>query len=245
MNRRELVLNTAMEAALTSALLFGVATIVRTFSEPSVISPVSLDTRLRTALTGACVALLLAGLVLSPLGKRTGGHMNPAITVAMSCWGVFPRGFVIPYGVAQLLGSLLGVLMARLAWGPAIAARPVCYAVVQPAPGWTSLQLFAAETLGTTIVVLLVGSCLSDQRLRRYAAWITGAAVGSCIALLGNTSGPSFNPARQFGPAIASGELHFFWVYISAPMFGALIAVRLHGYFQSSRLLTHRLSGAV
>ena len=69
------------------------------------------------SIVGASVAILIAGLILSPPGRATGGHMNPAISLAMWRFGVFPGAGVVPYIIAQLLGSVLGVLVARAALG--------------------------------------------------------------------------------------------------------------------------------
>ena len=139
--------NTAYEFILTSILLFGVASIVRWVIGPSVISRAIPQIHAELVLVGAAVALLLAGLILSPLGRASGGHMNPAISLAMWRFGVFPGVAIVPYTIAQLLGSVLGVLAARVVWGQVVAERPVVYAALQPGPLWSTADLFTAETL--------------------------------------------------------------------------------------------------
>ena len=170
--------------------------------------------------------------------------MNPAISLAMWRFGVFPGVGVAPYIVAQLLGSILGGVAARLVWGPVVAQAPVAYAALQPGPGWSNLGLFAAETVSMGIIVLLVGFCLADARLAPFVPWIVGGAIGIAIALLGTSTGGSVNPARQFGPATLSGQTHFLWVYLLAPMVGALLATWVRQAIQQHRnVLTHRLCG--
>jgi glycerol uptake facilitator-like aquaporin len=71
-------------------------------------------------------------------GKASGGHLNPAISLAMWRFGTFPGWGVLPYVAAQLTGSLLGVLLARAAWGSSVADPPVAYAALRPAPGWSA-----------------------------------------------------------------------------------------------------------
>ena len=127
--------HTAYELILTSILLFGVASIVRWVIGPSVISRAIPQIHGELVLVGVAVALLLAGLILSPLGRASGGHMNPAISFTMWRFGVFPGAGVVPYTVAQLLGSVVGVLAARVVWGEVIAESPVEYAALQPASG--------------------------------------------------------------------------------------------------------------
>src|SRR3984893_13420971 len=110
-----------------------------------------------------------AGLILSPPGRTTGGHMNPAISLAMWRFGVFPGVGVVPYIAAQLLGSVLGVVVARAVWGPVVAEPRVACAVLQPGPGWSSMSLFVAETFSMAVIVLLVGVCLAEPRLAPFA----------------------------------------------------------------------------
>ena len=238
--------NTAYEFILTSILLFGVASIVRWVIGPSVISRSipQIHTELVLVLVGAAVALLLAGLILSPLGRASGGHMNPAISLAMWRFGVFPGVGIVPYTIAQLLGSVVGVVGARLLWGHVIAERPVAYAALQPGPLWSFAELFAAETVSMAVIVLIVGICLAEDRVARFVPWVVGVLIGMAIAVLGTSTGGSVNPARQFGPAVMSGETHFLWVYLLAPMLGAVIGAWLRQTIQHRRaVLTHRLCG--
>ena len=236
--------NTAYEFILTSILLFGVASIVRWVIGPSVISRSIPQIHTELALVGATVALLLAGLILSPLGRASGGHMNPAISFAMWRFNIFPGAGVVPYTIAQLLGSVVGVLAARVVWGQVVAAPPVVYAVLQPGPLWTIAELFAAETVSMAVIVLVVGICLAEDRLAPFVPWVVGILIGMAIAVLGTSTGGSVNPARQFGPAIISGQTQFLWSYLLAPMLGAVIAVWLRQTIQHRRaVLTHRLCG--
>jgi len=240
----QLARNTAYELILTFILLFGVTTIVRWVIGPSVISRSIPQIHTELVLVGAAVALLLAGLILSPPGKASGGHMNPAISLAMWRFGVFPGAGVMPYSIAQLLGSVLGVLAARVVWGQVVAEPPVVYAVLQPGPLWSTAELFTAETLSMAVIVLIVGMCLAEDRLAPFVPWVVGILIGMAIAVLGTSTGGSVNPARQFGPAAVSGQTHFLSVYLLAPMLGAVIAAWLRQTIQHRRaVLTHRLCG--
>src|SRR6266481_5732227 len=223
----QLVRHSAFELILTFFMLFGVTSIVRWVIGPSLISRTIPQIQVELLMVGASVALLIAGLILSPPGRATGCHMNPAISLAMWRFGVFPGAGVMPYIVAQLLGSVLGVLGARAVWGPVVAEPPVAYAVLQPGPGWSDAELFIAEALSMAVIVLLVGICLTRPRLAPFVPWIVGGLIGLAIAALGTSTGGSVNPARQFGPAALSGQTRFLWVYLLAPMVGATIATWL------------------
>src|SRR5437588_7117625 len=122
----QLARNSAFELILTVILLFGVTSIVRWVIGPSLIARVIPQIHAELLIVGAAVALLLAGLILSPPGRASGGHMNPAISLAMWRFGVFPGAGVVPYSIAQLLGSALGVLAARVVWGQVVAEPRLC-----------------------------------------------------------------------------------------------------------------------
>ena len=236
--------DSAFELILTSVLLFGVVSIVRWVIGPSPISRTIPDIHAELWIVGGAVALLLAGLIRSPLGRASGGHTNPAISLAMWRFGVFPGAGVVPYAIAQLLGSVLGVVVARAVWGDVVAEPPIAYAALQPGPRWSTWELFATEAFGMAVIVFLVGICLAVQRLTPFVPWIVGALVGTGIAMLGTATGGCLNPARQFGPAVASERTQFLWVYLVAPLVGAAGAAWLRSRLQYRRkVLTHRLCG--
>lgn len=204
----------AQELLLTSVLMFGVTTIVRWVIGPSVISESLAGIHLKLLVIGVAVGMLITGLILSPLGKQSGGHMNPAVSLAMWRYGVFPGVAVAPYIVAQLAGSLLGVYAGRGVWGSAASAPPVGYTVLQPAPGWSATALFLAEMVCTGTILLLLGLLLPVPRLTRLIPYLLGVLVCLCIVLLGTSTGAGLNPARQLGPALAAGQFDFLWVYL-------------------------------
>jgi glycerol uptake facilitator-like aquaporin len=238
--------DSVFELILTSVLLFGVVSIVRWVIGPSPISRTIPGIHAELWIVGAAVAFLLAGLILSPPGRASGGHMNPAISLAMWRFGVFPGAGVIPYTIAQLVGSVLGVVAARSVWGHVVAEPPVVHGALQPGPGWSTLELFATEASGMAVIVFLVGLCLSVKRLTPFVPWIVGALVGIGIAVLGTATGGSLNPARQFGPAVVSGQTQFLWVYLVAPFLGAAIeAWPISLLHYRRKVLTYRLCGTV
>jgi glycerol uptake facilitator-like aquaporin len=238
--------DSAFEFALTAVMLFGVVSIVRWVIGPSPVSRAIPQIHTELGIVGAAVGLLLAGLILSPLGRASGGHTNPAISLAMWRFGVFPGAGVLPYAVAQLLGSVVGVVAAREVWGPVVAAPSVDYAALQPGPGWSTWGLFAGEALGMAVIIFIVGVCLTAHRLAPLVPWIVGALVGTGIAALGTATGGSLNPARQFGPAILSSAKPYLWVYLLAPMVGAELAARFRQAIQSRHaVMTHKLCGTL
>jgi glycerol uptake facilitator-like aquaporin len=182
------------EAVLTAVLLFGVASVVRWIIGASPISRAVPGLHLELLLVGVIVGLLLAGLILSPLGKVSGGHLNPAISLAMWRFGVFPGRGVLPYVAAQLTGSLLGVLLARAAWGPSLAEPSVAYAALKPAPGWSNGMVFLVEGASMAVIIVLVGVFLSVPRLAPCVPWLVGCLIGAAIAGLGSVTGDASTP---------------------------------------------------
>lgn len=228
-----------LEFLMALVLLFAITTFVRWVFGPSPISSAIPTVRLQLLIIGAAVGVLLFGLILSPAGRASGGHVNPAITLSMWVSGAFPGAAVIPYIVAQLAGSLLGVLTARAVWGSVIDGPPVNSACLQPAPGWTNWALFPAEAASMAAIVLLVAWFLAVPRLAPLVPGLVGFLVGLTIAVLGPITGGSLNPARQFGPAIVSGDLDFLWVYLLAPMVGAALASMLFKLLTRRRVSIH------
>jgi glycerol uptake facilitator-like aquaporin len=171
----ELARHSAIELILTSILLFGVTTIVRFVVGPSAISRAFPKIHVELLIVGAGVAVLLTGLIKSPLGRVSGGHMNPAISFAMCRFGVFPAAGIFPYAAAQLLGSVVGVVAARSIWGRVVEQPPVLYAVIQPAPGWPAASVFLAEAVGMGAIVFAVGYFLSVRRLAPFVPWLVGS----------------------------------------------------------------------
>jgi glycerol uptake facilitator-like aquaporin len=240
----ELTWHSAIELILTSVLLFGVTTVVRFVVGPSPISRAFPQIHVELLIVGAGVGVLLTGLIKSPLGKISGGHTNPAISLAMWRFGVFPAAGILSYVAAQLVGSVFGVVAARAIWGRVVEQPPVLYAVIQPAPGWSAAPLFFAEAIGMGVIVFTVGYFLSVPRLAPFVPWVVGILIGLGIAMLGTQTGGSLNPARQFGPAVVSGHTDKFWVFLLAPMVGAEVAARLLKTLQHrGQVLTHRLCG--
>lgn len=235
--------HSAYEALLTTVLLFGVVTVVRWIVGASPISRAIPSIHIEVLVVGLIVGPLVSGLILSPLGRASGGHMNPAISLAMWRFGVFPGRAVLPYWAAQMAGSLLGVLLARLVWGRPVATPPIAYCALRPAPGWSDASLFPAETASMAVLILLIGVFLSVPRWAPQVPWLVGGLVGAGIAGLGTVTGASINPARQFGPAVFAGQFEFLATYLIAPLVGAVVAAWLLGHFHHRKVLTHRLCG--
>ncbi len=222
-----LLVRAGYEFLQSAGVLFTVLSAVRWLFAPA--SPLARhipEIQAKLAVMGILIGLVILVAFATPLGKQSGAHLNPAITVGLWRLGLFPGRGVVPYVSAQLAGSLAGVGLARLVWGTAIAAPPVTDAALAPAPGWSAGALFATE-FSYTAGLMLVVSLLLSRRLMRFLPLAIAVYVAMVVGLYGPLSGGGANPARQLGPALFSGRTGYLWVYLCAPVAGALAGAAL------------------
>ncbi|MET8957495.1 aquaporin [Streptomyces sp. NPDC004533] len=237
----------AREFVLTTVLLYCVVTAARWLTSPD--SPLAVDnTRAATAIMGVVVGIVLVVLITSPPGRCSGAHMNPAISLALWLMGAFPGRYVPAYAAAQLAGSVAGTALGRLCWGAAVSRPSLRYAAVHPSPAWNTTALVVAEGGCLMLVVLMVGFFLARPAISRWLPYAVGAVTALIITALGQLSGGSANPARQLGPALLSGGTRLLWVYLVAPLIGALLGAAVHCLLQRRLDIptpcTYRLCGS-
>lgn len=153
-------------------------------------------------------------------GKLSGAHMNPAVTIALWLDKNFEKRSVIPYLIAQLSGAVLGSFALTLLY-----PQNPHYGDTLPTIGvWQSFLL----EFGLTFI-LMAGVLLDIHRHRSviFSALFIGTIVGLEAYFAGPFCGASMNPARSFGPAVFSGMWSDLWIYLSAPVFGAISALVL------------------
>ncbi|MEV7369100.1 MIP/aquaporin family protein [Streptomyces sp. NPDC004279] len=225
--RRPALARAADEFVLTTVLLFLAVTVVRWLRDPH--SPLYIaDLQVALVVIGAVSGAILTGLILSPPGRRSGGHTNPAVTVGLWLMDAFPGRHVLPYVLAQLAGSATGTGLARLAWGQAVALPPVSHAAIRPARTWQPVPVLLAEVGGMLALTLVIAFFVARPRFIRGLAPVIGLSVGVVIATLGPLSGGSVNPARQLGPAAFSGQTTDLAIYLVGPIIGAVLGAGAH-----------------
>jgi aquaporin Z len=177
------------------------------------------DTISRTAAVVA-PGLMVMSIILF-MGKVSGAHLNPAVTLAFSLRGDFPWRRVPGYIIVQLIGASLAAWFLT-----AVIGVSSSYGSNYPAAGYTSFQAFLMETVLTLgLVSVILGTASGAQSIGVFGA----LGVGAYIALAGlwgsPISGASMNPARTFGPNLVSMNFTDYWVYIAGPIVGATLAV--------------------
>ncbi|HEX6884656.1 MAG TPA: aquaporin [Planctomycetota bacterium] len=180
------------------------------------------DALARRALMGCAMGLTAVALIYSPLGKRSGAHMNPAVTLTFLRLGKVTRPDALLYVLAQLAGGVAGMGVAALLYGPLLAAPSVNFVVTVGEHGpWVA---FAAEIAITFVLMSVVLRLSSTPRLERWTGLCAGALVALYITFEAPLSGMSLNPARSLGSALAAGQWMDFWVYLVAPLLGMALA---------------------
>jgi aquaporin Z len=155
------------------------------------------------------------------LGAVSGAHLNPVVTIAFTMRGDFPARRIPMYVVAQFAGAALAMLVLV-----AIVGKQGTAGLTLPGRGISAADAMGWEIVLTAgLVSVILGTASGAQQIGAMAA----VAVGSYIALAGvigsPVSGASMNPARSLGPALVLGDWTSWWVYLTGPLIGAIIAV--------------------
>ena len=187
---------------------------------------------LRRAVLGAAMLLVVVAIVYSPWGKRSGAHINPAVTLAFWQLGKLRTPDAIWYVLAQLAGAigaaqLLGVVLGKLYAHPAVK-----HTVTEPMPHPNGVLIaFVAEFVISFLLMLVLLNALHSKRLKTKAGWLLGALIMGYIIVESPFSGMSLNPARSLGTAIVANSYHGLWLYWVAPPLAMWLATVLFRYF--------------
>ncbi len=170
----------------------------------------------------AGIAITFGLIVLAMIycvGDVSGAHLNPAVTIAFSAAGRFDAARVVPYIAAQTAGALCasGILHALFPNHTTLGATM---------PAGSPGQSFILEVALTFLLMLVVLSVSTGSKEKGITA---GIAIGAVVALEAMFAGPicgaSMNPARSFAPALVGQNLSAVWIYLTAPVIGALLAI--------------------
>ncbi|MBL6749420.1 MAG: aquaporin [Nevskia sp.] len=207
----------------------GIGAVTLMWSQGSVMRELIPSDSLRRLLTGILFASGGTAVVLSPLGQRSGGHLNPAVTFAFWWKGQVSTADAFAYVLSQVLGALLGVCVVAAVAGS--AARSVQLGLTLPGEGYSVATAFFAEVLITFLLVFLIVYCVNDQRFARRTPYLAGGLVAFLVFVEAPVSGTSLNPARSLAPAMLMHAYADQWLYLLGPLLGALAAVALFSHF--------------
>ena len=167
---------------------------------------------------GVCLTF---GLVITAMifatGHLSGAHFNPSVTIAFAAIGSLPWRSVPAYISSQLLAALAAALLIHTTIGTEAGLGATTHEL---ATG----SAFAVEVVLTFFLMFVITAVATDGRVKgSHAAIPIGATVALCALMGGPLTGASMNPARSLGPALISGTLEGQWLYVVAPLVGALL----------------------
>ena len=181
-----------------------------------------IDTVSGGAVSHVGVALTFGLIVLAmiyTIGDISGAHINPAVTIGFFAARRLEAGIVIPYVASQCAGAFAASVTLRFLF-------PKSATLGATVPAGSATQSFVLEMIMTALLMFVILSVSTGAREKGITA---GIAVGAVIALEAMFAGPicgaSMNPARSLAPAVVSGDSRMVWIYLVAPVIGALIAV--------------------
>jgi MIP family channel proteins len=170
---------------------------------------------------------LVLGVLVYALGASSGAHFNPAVTVGMlAIRQIRPRD-AARYIVFQLIGGVLAGLLVLLLFHHVGAASNYGATAVNAnvLPGGSPWLGLIAEAIGTFMLMWAVMAvAVNPKGEKHFAGLVIGGALGLAVMVVGPATGAGLNPARWFGPALASGSFPDFWIFILGPIAGALAA---------------------
>ncbi|MER7245750.1 aquaporin [Kribbella sp. NPDC000426] len=181
------------------------------------------DLHWRIAIVAVVAGLAVVAVALSPLGRRSGAHLNPAVTLGLWWQHAVGRADLSGYVVAQTVGGVLGIAAGR-AWGEDISAPPVRWALISPSPTLPLMLGVAIEAVATFVQLALVFWLLLDKRTAPWTAPAAGAMLTVSIVALATTTGAAFNPVRGLAPDLLASAYPGIWIYLVGPLIGGSMA---------------------
>jgi aquaporin Z len=217
-----------MEAFALGLFMISACTFGTVLEHPG--SPVRMaveDPMGRRIFMGLAMGLTAILNIYSPWGQQSGAHLNPSVTLTFLRLGKIRFWDALFYCLFQFLGAVVGVKIASVILGQALAERHVHY--VATLPGQFGLvPAFLAEffiSFGLMTLVLVISNV---RNLSRWTGVFAGILVAAYITFEAPISGMSMNPARTFGSAFSARVWHGLWIYFTAPFLGMLFAAELY-----------------
>lgn len=201
----------------------GLSFVILDTSPAGPVAPV-LGPHARLALTGFLFGSTGALVAVSWVGKESGAHINPVVTLAFVARGHMRPLLGAGYVAAQLAGAVLGTA-PLVVWGA--TGRAVDLGATMPGPGYGPLAAFGGEVATSAALVVLLFTFVGNKRLRAFTPLLFPPLYAVMVLLEAPISGTSTNPARSLGPAVVADVWHAWWVYWAGPLLGALIGVAL------------------
>jgi aquaporin Z len=212
----------AAELVGTAVLIaVGLSIVIVMFGAGSPLPQLIPSETLRRVITGLLFGSVGGLIAVSPVGRVSGAHINPAVTFGFWLMGKLDLRVGLGYVAAQLIGATIGAV-PLLAWGE--IGRSVAFGATVPGTGYSTVAALAGEAATTFGLVVALCFFLGIRELRRFTPAMIPILYGIMVPLEAAISGTSTNPARTLGPAIVSGQWDGWWIYWAGPLLGTLVA---------------------
>ena len=216
----------AAEAFGTMLLVFGgLSAVCLDFGSRSPVASLVPSVSWRLLITGALFAGTGSLVAISPPGRLSGAHLNPAVTLAFWLTGHVHKHDLLGYVVSQCAGALAGAGLLRLAWGS--TAAELRDGATVPASGISPVAATGIEALMTALLVLTIFVFVANRSTLHWTPLATWLMVTLLVWRGAPYTGTSLNPARSLGPAVISQYFRDYWVYVVGPLSGAMVAALL------------------
>ncbi len=202
-------------------VLAGLSLVIVMFGTGSPIAPIVPNEGLRRLITGFLFGTTGALIAVSPVGKISGAHINPVVTLGFRLFRKLDSRTVVAYVLAQLAGATLGSV-PLLAWGT--MGRSVAFGATLPGEGYSIPAVLLGEVVTTFLMVVGLTLFLGFRRIRPFTPAMFPFLYAIMVCVEAPISGTSTNPARSLGPAIISGQWQAGWVYWVGPLIGTVAA---------------------
>ncbi len=182
---------------------------------------------LRRLLMGISMGLTAVLIIRSPMGKRSGAHFNPAITLTYFRLGKIEKWDAAFYVVSQFIGGICGVGLSALCLRSSLAVPSVDYAVTVPGWGGTAAA-FCAEYFMAALLMLIVLWFTNRPHLAPYTSYLVGLLITFYVFIFAPVSGFSINPARTTSSAVFADVWTAVWLYFVAPLLGMMTSAEIY-----------------
>jgi aquaporin Z len=182
---------------------------------------------LRRMLMGVAMGVTAILIIHSPMGKRSGAHFNPAITLTYFRLRKIATWDTAFYVLAQFFGGIFGVGVSALFLGSSLSDRSVDYAVTVPGPYGTAAAFFA-ELFMSALLMAVVLWTSNRPSLANYTSYAVGVLIALYVLFFAPVSGFSINPARTTGSAIFADVWTAGWLYFAAPLLGMMTSAEVY-----------------
>jgi aquaporin Z len=209
-------------------VLIGLSLVIFMFGSGTPMARIIPNEGMRSLITGFLFGTTGASIALSPVGKISGAHINPIVSMGFRIIGRLSLKMALTYIAAQLIGAAIGCLPLLL-WGD--MGKSVSFGATLPGTDYSTLQVLLGEVVTTFTMVALLAIFLAYRNIRRFTPAIFPPLYSIMVFLESPISGTSTNPARSFGPSLISGQWEGWWIYWLGPIIGTVIALVVFSYF--------------